>query len=92
MPGLVINTTTYVKYKITPLEDIASKVNQILSEKVFPVFKCQMSYLAKFGKNGKEMFKRWIKSIMIEFYRTRDISASTYIKLPKKYKKLKINS
>ena len=68
MTGLVITTTTYVKYKLTPNEDIARKRIQILSQKVFAVSRCQVSYLAKFVKyinDTEEVFNRWIKSNMM---------------------------
>ena len=113
---------------MTPNEEIASKTNQILSQKVFPLFKCQVCYSAKSVEHIndiEDVFSRWIKSnmmhnydsndfhqqmlecvddeqlegssflfqnitdVIIDFYRTRDFSASSYIELPKKYKNSK---
>ena len=46
--GLIVNEKTYIKYKIT--EDFEQHINKIISQKLFPKFKVQVSYLAKYKK------------------------------------------
>ena len=45
--GLAANAATYIKYNFCPGEYIQEQVNQTLSQKLFPIFKCQVSYVAK---------------------------------------------
>ena len=73
MTGLLGNTTTYVKYKFIPNQNI--QLYQILSQNV-PIFKCQVRYLVKFVKyiNGKEeVFSRWMKTKLMYNYENHDI-------------------
>ena len=46
--GLVVNSKTYIKYKI--FQDFEQKLNDIFSQKLFPKFKTRVSYLALFIK------------------------------------------
>ena len=50
--GLIVNEKTYIRYKIT--ENFEQQVNNILSQKLFPKFKVQVSYLAKYKKHNNE--------------------------------------
>ena len=64
--SLIVDAATYVKYKFCPGEITQEQVNQILSQKVVPIFK-SLGYLAKLVKNGKK-FSRGIKTNMMYNY------------------------
>ena len=67
--GLIVNEKTYIKYKI--YDNFEQQIEDILSQKIFPKFKYQVSYLAKFTKPiNNEIFKRWIKSDLIHNFDT----------------------
>ena len=61
--GLIVNENTYIKYKI--YDNFEQQIEDILSQKIFPKFKYQVSYLAKFTKQiNNIIFRRWVKSDM----------------------------
>ena len=66
-PKLVVIAETYIKDKTHPKEDhdMEEQTMKILSQKIFPRFKCQVRYPVVIVEtsNAKEgVFKRWIKS------------------------------
>ena len=64
---IIMNENTYIKLEINPTENLEYRIIDLLSKNYFPRYKYQLRYLAKFSKivNGKEVFKRWIKSDLI---------------------------
>ena len=75
--GCVFNEKTYIKYKFE--HNIEQNIQQILSQNLFPRYKYQVSYQAKFSKytNGEEqLFFKWIKSDMLYNYTPTDFHNS----------------
>ena len=67
---------TYIKLKLNPSGNLEEQVNEILSMNIFPRYKYQLSYLAKFSKfvEGKEQtFHRWLKSDLVYNHEDKDV-------------------
>ena len=63
----MVNPTTHVKLVFCPKQNIEEQLNQMLSQKVFPIFEWQVICSAEFVEyiNGKEeIIRRLIKSNM----------------------------
>ena len=61
---VIVNETAYIKLKLNPTSSLENQNNDSLRTSFFPRYKYQLSYLAKFIKNGEEeiVFYKWIKS------------------------------
>ena len=74
--GSVFIKATYVKYKIISNHlNMEEQLNQFLSQKVFPMFKIQVSCSTKFVEfeNNAEIFRSRVKHNMIHNYESQDI-------------------
>ena len=59
--NLIGITNTYFQYKFIPSPNPGEQVTKFSTQKVLPIFKCQVGYLSKFVTHNSEPFLRWIK-------------------------------
>ena len=62
---IIVNEKTYIKLRVNPTNHLEEQINDLLNKNYFPLYKLQLSYLAKFSKYGEEedvVFHNWVKS------------------------------